>query len=99
MLNFEVGKDLYNSDHFPLLVSHVNRVGTQVRPPTYHFHRADWNKFTWLAVITGTMVRNRAVDDALLNVYSGCCRCSNFQNIKFYSEAVQTMLEFFLSTS
>ncbi|GFY35371.1 putative RNA-directed DNA polymerase from transposon X-element [Trichonephila clavipes] len=41
MLNFEVEKDLHNSDHFPLLVSHV----------------------------TGTMVQNRAVDDAILNVF------------------------------
>ncbi|GFT55192.1 putative RNA-directed DNA polymerase from transposon X-element [Trichonephila clavipes] len=29
MLNFEVAKDLHNSDHFPLLVSHVN--GTMVQ--------------------------------------------------------------------
>ncbi|GFV77859.1 probable RNA-directed DNA polymerase from transposon X-element [Trichonephila clavipes] len=57
MLNFEVDKDLHNSDHFPLLVSHVNGAGTRFRPPTYHFHRADWDKFTRLAIITGTMVR------------------------------------------
>ncbi|GFU07091.1 putative RNA-directed DNA polymerase from transposon X-element [Trichonephila clavipes] len=68
MLNFEVDDDLHNSDHFPLLVSHVNGAGTRVRPPTYHFHRADWDKFTRLAIITGTMVQNRAVDDAVLNV-------------------------------
>ncbi|GFY24869.1 putative RNA-directed DNA polymerase from transposon X-element [Trichonephila clavipes] len=68
ILNFEVDKYLNNSDHFPLLVSHVNRAGTQVRAPTYHFHRADWDKFTRLAVITGTIVQNRAVDDAILNV-------------------------------
>ncbi|GFV81168.1 NF-X1-type zinc finger protein NFXL1 [Trichonephila clavipes] len=41
--------------------------GTRVRPPTCHFHRADWEKFTRLAVITGAMVQNRAVDDAVLN--------------------------------
>ncbi|GFV93013.1 uncharacterized protein TNCV_3427251 [Trichonephila clavipes] len=41
MLNFEVANDLHNSDHFPLLVSHVNGAGTRFRPPTYHFHRAD----------------------------------------------------------
>ncbi|GFW03292.1 probable RNA-directed DNA polymerase from transposon X-element [Trichonephila clavipes] len=46
MLNFEVANDLHNSDHFPLLVSHVNGAGTRFRPPTYHFHRADWDKFT-----------------------------------------------------
>ncbi|GFT31280.1 hypothetical protein TNCV_3847971 [Trichonephila clavipes] len=36
--------------------------------PTYHFHRADWDKFTRLAIITGTMVQNRAVDEAVFNV-------------------------------
>ncbi|GFW21974.1 putative RNA-directed DNA polymerase from transposon X-element [Trichonephila clavipes] len=68
MLNFEVANDLHNSDHFPLLVSHVNGAGTRFRPPTYHFHRADWDKFTRLAIITGTMVQNRAVDAAVFNV-------------------------------
>ncbi|GFW07145.1 hypothetical protein TNCV_3693401 [Trichonephila clavipes] len=68
MLNFEVKKDLHNSDYFPLLVSHVNGAGTRFRSPTYHFHRADWDKFTRLAIITGTMVQNRTVDDAILNV-------------------------------
>ncbi|GFU50733.1 probable RNA-directed DNA polymerase from transposon X-element [Trichonephila clavipes] len=68
MLNFEVANDLHNSDHFPLLVSHVNGAGTRFRPPTYHFHRADWDKFTRLAIITGTMVQNRAVDEAVFTV-------------------------------
>ncbi|GFW95663.1 hypothetical protein TNCV_18941 [Trichonephila clavipes] len=36
MLNFEVANDLHNSDHFPLLVSHVNGAGSRFRPPTYH---------------------------------------------------------------
>ncbi|GFT92386.1 probable RNA-directed DNA polymerase from transposon X-element [Trichonephila clavipes] len=67
MLNFEVANDLHNSDHFPLLVSHVNGAGTRFRPPTY-FHRADWDKFTRLAIITGTMVQNGAVDEAVFNV-------------------------------
>ncbi|GFT53027.1 uncharacterized protein TNCV_2631481 [Trichonephila clavipes] len=33
MLNF----DLHNSDHFPLLVSHVNGAGTRFRPPLIIF--------------------------------------------------------------
>ncbi|GFV63397.1 CCHC-type domain-containing protein [Trichonephila clavipes] len=65
MLNFEVDDDLHNSDHFPLLVSHVNGAGTQLRPPTYHFHHAEWDKFTRLAIITDTMVLNKAVDEAI----------------------------------
>ncbi|GFX50395.1 putative RNA-directed DNA polymerase from transposon X-element [Trichonephila clavipes] len=34
LLNFEVDQDLHNSDHFPLLVSHVNAI-----PKTSNFHR------------------------------------------------------------
>ncbi|GFU96919.1 putative RNA-directed DNA polymerase from transposon X-element [Trichonephila clavipes] len=68
MLNFEVAKDLHNSDHFPLLVSHVNGAGTRFRPPTYHFHRADWDQFTRLAIISGTMIQKWAVDEAVFNV-------------------------------
>ncbi|GFX91013.1 putative RNA-directed DNA polymerase from transposon X-element [Trichonephila clavipes] len=68
LLKFEADQDLHNSDHFPLLVSHINGAGIRIRPPTYHFHRADWDKFTRLAIITGIMVKNRAVDDAVLNV-------------------------------
>ncbi|GFT76738.1 putative RNA-directed DNA polymerase from transposon X-element [Trichonephila clavipes] len=49
-------------------LAHVNGAGTRFRPPTYHFHRADWDKFTRLAIITGTMVQNRAVDEAVFNV-------------------------------
>ncbi|GFU46454.1 putative RNA-directed DNA polymerase from transposon X-element [Trichonephila clavipes] len=68
LFKFELDQDLHNSDHFPLLVSHVNGAGTRIRPPTYHFHRADWDKFTRLAIIIGTMVQNKAVDDAIVNV-------------------------------
>ncbi|GFX38225.1 hypothetical protein TNCV_3838241 [Trichonephila clavipes] len=68
MLNFEVDKDLHNSDHFPLLVSDVNGAGVRNRSPTYHFHRADWDKFTRLTVITGKMVQDGTVNDAVLNV-------------------------------
>ncbi|GFT29403.1 putative RNA-directed DNA polymerase from transposon X-element [Trichonephila clavipes] len=69
LLTFEVDQDLHNSDHFPLLVSHVNGAGSHdFVPPNYHFHRADWDKFTRLAIITGSMVQNRAVADAIFNV-------------------------------
>ncbi|GFW97235.1 hypothetical protein TNCV_4784491 [Trichonephila clavipes] len=68
LLKFDVDQDLHNSDYFPLLVTHVNGAGTRIRPPTYHFHRADWDKFTRLAIITGTMVQNRPLDEAAFNV-------------------------------
>ncbi|GFT03192.1 probable RNA-directed DNA polymerase from transposon X-element [Trichonephila clavipes] len=101
MLNFEVANDLHNSDHFPLLVSHVNGAGTRFRPPTYHFHRADWDKFTRLAIITGTMVQNRAVDEAVFNVTEAIRNAADAAIPKhpIPSKAVQTMVERFLPTS
>ncbi|GFY10546.1 putative RNA-directed DNA polymerase from transposon X-element [Trichonephila clavipes] len=68
LLNFEVDQDLHNSDHFLLLVSHVNGAGVRNHPPTYRFHRADWDKFTRLAIITGIMVQDGTVNYAVLNV-------------------------------
>ncbi|GFU61293.1 putative RNA-directed DNA polymerase from transposon X-element [Trichonephila clavipes] len=68
LLNFEVDQNLHNSDHFPLLVSHVNGAGVRNHPPTYRFHRADWDKFTRLAVINDLMVQDGTVNDAVLNV-------------------------------
>ncbi|GFY21446.1 RNA-directed DNA polymerase from mobile element jockey [Trichonephila clavipes] len=68
MLNFEVANDLHNSDHFPLLVSHVNGTGVRNCPPTYRFHRADWDTFTRLAVITGIMVQDGTINHVVLNV-------------------------------
>ncbi|GFW95644.1 probable RNA-directed DNA polymerase from transposon X-element [Trichonephila clavipes] len=68
MLNFEVANDLHNSDHFPLLVSHVNGTGVRNCTPTYRFHLADWDTFTRLAVITGIMVQDGTINDAVLNV-------------------------------
>ncbi|GFT13876.1 probable RNA-directed DNA polymerase from transposon X-element [Trichonephila clavipes] len=68
MLNFEVANDLHNSDHFPLLVSHVNGTGVRNCPPIYRFHRADWDTFTRLAVITGLMFQDGSINDAVLNV-------------------------------
>ncbi|GFX06982.1 hypothetical protein TNCV_1555851 [Trichonephila clavipes] len=101
MLNFEVANDLHNSDHFLLLVSHVNGAGTRFRPPTYHFHRADWDKFTRLAIITGTMVQNRAVDEAVYNVTEDIRNAADaaIPKTSISSKAVQTMVERFLPTS
>ncbi|GFU21467.1 probable RNA-directed DNA polymerase from transposon X-element [Trichonephila clavipes] len=48
--------------------SHPSDSKLRFRPPTYHFLRGDWDKFTRLAIITGTMVQNRAVDEAVFNV-------------------------------
>ncbi|GBN07208.1 putative RNA-directed DNA polymerase from transposon BS [Araneus ventricosus] len=52
LLNFTVESDLYNSDHFPLIVSHADSGGATHCPPRYLFQRADWTGFTQLAAIT-----------------------------------------------
>ncbi|GFV75837.1 hypothetical protein TNCV_1757651 [Trichonephila clavipes] len=67
-LCFSYDNDIRNRDNFPLLVSHVNGVGTRVSPPTYLFHGADSDKFPRLTIITDITVQKRAVDDALLIV-------------------------------
>ncbi|GFX34538.1 hypothetical protein TNCV_3657761 [Trichonephila clavipes] len=46
----------------------VNGAGARHCPPTYNFHRGDWDKFTRQAVITEELVLCREVDDAVLNV-------------------------------
>ncbi|GFT80880.1 hypothetical protein TNCV_4746851 [Trichonephila clavipes] len=100
MLNFEVTKRSTQQRSFPSLVSHVNGAGTRFRPPTYHFHRADWDKFTRLAIITGTMVQNRAVDEAVFTVTEALRNAADaaIPKHQFPSKAVQTMVERFLPT-
>ncbi|GFS70676.1 putative RNA-directed DNA polymerase from transposon BS [Nephila pilipes] len=67
-LNLDVLNYLQNNDHFPLLISQVLGSGVRLRPPTYRFYPADWDLFTRLAVITGTMVQDRDVDDSVRNL-------------------------------
>ncbi|GFV06905.1 hypothetical protein TNCV_2916651 [Trichonephila clavipes] len=65
--------------------------------PTYHFHRADWDKFTRLSDYPGTMSRTGQLmqqSSMSLKLFE-CCRCSYSQNIQFSSKAVQTMVERF----
>ncbi|GBM11484.1 hypothetical protein AVEN_101912-1 [Araneus ventricosus] len=64
VLNFAVGSDLHNSDHFPLLFSHADSVTAATRPSKYLFQRADWKKFTLLA-ISEDMVRAADINDAV----------------------------------
>ncbi|GBN43233.1 hypothetical protein AVEN_81852-1 [Araneus ventricosus] len=65
VLNFAVGSDLHNSDHFPLLISHAASVTAATRPRKYLFQRADWKKFTLLAAISEDMVKVADIDDAV----------------------------------
>ncbi|GBO06598.1 hypothetical protein AVEN_197982-1 [Araneus ventricosus] len=68
MLNFRVGGDLYNSDHFPLVVSYADSACVTQRPQRYLFQRADWAAFRQLAVITETMVVSNNIDEAIKTV-------------------------------
>ncbi|GFU51037.1 putative RNA-directed DNA polymerase from transposon X-element [Trichonephila clavipes] len=97
MLNFEVANDLHNSDHFLLLVSHVNGAGGRFRPPTHNFHRADWDdKFTRLAIITDTMVQNgQLMKQSSMSLIFGMLPMQPFPKHQFLESCVQTMVERF----
>ncbi|GFW01646.1 RNase H domain-containing protein [Trichonephila clavipes] len=61
-LNLSVEKDLYNSDHFLVILSHDYDTAGKTLPPTYSYSRADWALFTQLAVISDAMVKTESVD-------------------------------------
>ncbi|GFW96996.1 RNA-directed DNA polymerase from mobile element jockey [Trichonephila clavipes] len=67
-LNLSVEKDRYNSDHFPVILSHDSDTGGKTFPPTYSYCRADWALFTQLAVIPDAMVKTESVDTAVQEV-------------------------------
>ncbi|GFY33039.1 putative RNA-directed DNA polymerase from transposon X-element [Trichonephila clavipes] len=68
ILNCSVEKDLYNSDHFPVVLSHDCDVGEKTFPPTHSYNPADWALFTRLAVIPDAMVKTESVDTAVQEV-------------------------------
>ncbi|GFU51793.1 putative RNA-directed DNA polymerase from transposon BS [Trichonephila clavipes] len=68
ILNFSVQKDLYNSDHFPVILSHDYDAGGKTFPPRYSYSRADWALFTQLALISDVMVKTESVDTAVKDV-------------------------------
>ncbi|GFX38432.1 putative RNA-directed DNA polymerase from transposon X-element [Trichonephila clavipes] len=48
-LNLSVEKNLYNSDHFPVILSHDSDPAGKTFPPTYSYRRADWAlSHSWL---------------------------------------------------
>ncbi|GFX40162.1 putative RNA-directed DNA polymerase from transposon X-element [Trichonephila clavipes] len=67
-LNLSVEKDLYNSDHFRVILSHDSDPGGKTFPHTYSYRRADWALFTQLAVITDAMVKTESIDTAVQEV-------------------------------
>ncbi|GFW42700.1 putative RNA-directed DNA polymerase from transposon X-element [Trichonephila clavipes] len=64
-LNLSVKKDLYNSDNFPVILSHGYDTGGKTFPPTYSYSSADWALFTQLAVRCDSMVKTECVDTAI----------------------------------
>ncbi|GFY09376.1 putative RNA-directed DNA polymerase from transposon X-element [Trichonephila clavipes] len=64
-LNLSVEKDLYNSDHFPIVLSQYYDASGKTFPTTYSYNRADWALFTLLAVIPDVMVKTESVDTAV----------------------------------
>ncbi|GFV39560.1 putative RNA-directed DNA polymerase from transposon X-element [Trichonephila clavipes] len=67
-LNLSIENDLYNSDHFPVILSHNYDTGGKTFPPTYSYSRADWALFTQLAEISDAMVKTESVDTAVQEV-------------------------------
>ncbi|GBL65760.1 hypothetical protein AVEN_261603-1 [Araneus ventricosus] len=68
MLNFRVESYLYNSDHFPLIISYADGICVTQLPQRYLFPRADWPAFSQLAVITETVVVSDNIDEAIKTV-------------------------------
>ncbi|GFX06664.1 putative RNA-directed DNA polymerase from transposon X-element [Trichonephila clavipes] len=67
-LNLSVEKDLYNSDHFPIIVSHDYDTSGKTFPLPYSYNCADWALFTQLGVISNAMVKTESVDTAVQKV-------------------------------
>ncbi|GFV81459.1 putative RNA-directed DNA polymerase from transposon X-element [Trichonephila clavipes] len=67
-LNLSIEKDLYNTDHFPFILSHDSDTGGKAFPHTYSYGRADWALFTQLAVVPDVMVKTESVDTAAQEV-------------------------------
>ncbi|GFW61188.1 RNase H domain-containing protein [Trichonephila clavipes] len=68
ILNCSVEKDLYNSDHFPVVLSHDCDASEKIFPPTTSYNREDWALFTRLAVISDAMFKTDSVDIAVQKV-------------------------------
>ncbi|GBM76569.1 hypothetical protein AVEN_254398-1 [Araneus ventricosus] len=77
LLDFTVGSDLCNSDHFPLIVSYADSGGAIQYPPRYLFQRADWKKFMQLADVTESMVCTADITESVQNVVDCIINAAN----------------------
>ncbi|GBN98558.1 RNA-directed DNA polymerase from mobile element jockey [Araneus ventricosus] len=61
-----VDNDLYNSDHFPLIITDNRHYPTNsYRPPKYVLNAANWQKFTSLANINSDTIKSSSIEQAL----------------------------------
>ncbi|GFU05709.1 putative RNA-directed DNA polymerase from transposon X-element [Trichonephila clavipes] len=88
-LNLSVEKDLYNNDHFPVILSHDSDPGGKTFPPTYSYSRADWALFTQLTVITDAMIKTDSVDTAVQEVTNVLIAAADFSIPKSSSHSFQ----------
>ncbi|GBM45822.1 hypothetical protein AVEN_272239-1 [Araneus ventricosus] len=77
LLNFSVGSDLYNSDPFPLIVSHADSGGATLCPPRFLFQRAEWTVFSQLADITETLVSTEDISEAVQLIVNAITNAAN----------------------
>ncbi|GFV32438.1 RNA-directed DNA polymerase from mobile element jockey [Trichonephila clavipes] len=88
-LNLSIEKDLYNSDHFPVILSHNYDTGGKTIPPTYSYSHADWALFTQLAVISDAMVKTESVDTAVQEVTNVLIAAADLSILKSSSHSFQ----------
>ncbi|GFU61971.1 putative RNA-directed DNA polymerase from transposon X-element [Trichonephila clavipes] len=88
-LNLSVEKDLYNSDHFPIILSHDSDTDGKTFPPTYSYRRADWALFTQFAVIPDAMVKTKSVDTAVQEVANVLIAAADLSITKVSSHSFQ----------
>ncbi|GBM26165.1 hypothetical protein AVEN_196991-1 [Araneus ventricosus] len=77
LLNLTVGGDLFNSDHFPLIVSHSDSSGATPCPLRFLFQRADWITFSQLANITENIVSTADISETVQQVVNTIRRAAN----------------------
>ncbi|GFY02460.1 putative RNA-directed DNA polymerase from transposon X-element [Trichonephila clavipes] len=87
--SLSIEKDLYNSDHFPVILSRDSDTDGKTFPPTYSYRRADWALFTQLAVITDAMVKTDSVDTAVQEVTNVLIAAADFSIPKSSSHSFQ----------
>ncbi|GBN82099.1 putative RNA-directed DNA polymerase from transposon X-element [Araneus ventricosus] len=64
--NFNTEDDLFNSDHFPIILSYIdNDIRYPERPRKFIFQKANWSLFSEFATLTLDMVEEVSIDDAV----------------------------------